>query len=122
MTHDTGCAYMPSMTVGLVHSDIDHLEARLGADMSVLEARLSAQVREVERRFYAEMRQLDTRLWQAEMVAMRSQLRRWIVGTGVASVLAVGAMLLAMTIVILRALPDAPVAAMAHPSSAVPPA
>jgi hypothetical protein len=65
---------------------------------------LRAEIREVELRLRSEIREVELRR-RADMASMRAELIRWVVGIGVAGVLAIGGMILTAAIAILRALP-----------------
>src|SRR6266536_3364086 len=61
---------------------------------------LRAEIREVELRLRAEVAGLRT-----EMQSLRAELIRWVVGVGIAAVIATGGMIITLGVAILRALP-----------------
>ena len=65
---------------------------------------VQGEIREATLQLRSEIREVELRL-RADMASMRVELIRWVVGIGVAGVLAVGGMILAAAIAIMRALP-----------------
>ena len=61
---------------------------------------LRAEIREVELRLRAELAGL-----RAEMQSLRAELIRWVVGVGIAAVIATGGMIVTLGVAVLRALP-----------------
>lgn len=68
------------------------------ADIRELEVKLRAEIGETELRLRADIANVRMQSQRAEMI-------RWVVGVGVAAVIAVGGMILTATIALLRALP-----------------
>jgi hypothetical protein len=65
---------------------------------------VQGEIREATLQLRSEIREVELRL-RADMPSMRAELIRWVVGIGVAGVLAVGGMILTAAIAIMRALP-----------------
>jgi hypothetical protein len=67
---------------------------------------VQGEIREVGLKLRAEIREVGLKL-RAEIAALRAELIKWVMGIGIAAVLAVGGMILTLDIAILRALPHA---------------
>jgi hypothetical protein len=88
-------------------------DATLQADIAALRsemreglAALRAEMHEGDTALRAELREVELRL-RADMSLLRAELLKWMVGTGIAAVLAVGGMILSATLALLRVLPHA---------------
>jgi predicted nucleic acid-binding Zn-ribbon protein len=79
-----------------VQGDIRELGLQLRAEIN----EVRAEINEVR----AEIREVELRL-RAEMALLRAELIKWMVGVGIAAVIAMGGMIMTLGIAILRALP-----------------
>ena len=73
-------------------------------DIRELGLQLRAEIREVEARLRAEIREVELKL-RADMALLRAELVKWMVGVGIAAVIATGGMIVTLGVAILRALP-----------------
>jgi hypothetical protein len=65
---------------------------------------VQGDIRELGLQLRAEIREVELRL-RAEMALLRAELIKWMVGVGIAAVIAMGGMIMTLGIAILRALP-----------------
>ncbi len=101
---DTAEALAETLTANVAsQADIHAVQG----DIRELGLQLRAEIREVELRLRAEMAGLRTEMagLRTEMQSLRAELIKWVVGVGVAAVLAMGGMILSATLSILRVLP-----------------
>jgi hypothetical protein len=94
-----------------LRAEIAEQGSQLRAEIREVDTRVRAEIREVETRLRAEInavraeiREVELRL-RADMALLRAELIKWMVGVGIAAVIAVGGMMMTLGIAILRALP-----------------
>jgi hypothetical protein len=94
---DTSEALADTLTANVAsQADIHAVQG----DIRELGLQLRAEINEVG----AEIREVELRL-RAEMALLRAGLIKWMVGVGIAAVIAMGGMIMTLGIAILRALP-----------------
>jgi predicted nucleic acid-binding Zn-ribbon protein len=98
---ETLTANVASQTdIQAIQGDIRELGLQLRAEIS----EVRAEIREVETRLRAEIREVELKL-RADMASLRAELIKWMVGVGIAAVMATGGMIVTLGVAILRALP-----------------
>ena len=98
---DTAEALAETLTANIAtQTDIHAVQS----DIRELGLQLHAEIRDVETRLRGEIREVELKL-RADMASLRAELLKWVVGVGVAAVLATGGMILTLGVAILRALP-----------------
>ena len=98
---DTAEALADTLTTNIAsQADIHGVQG----EIRELGLQLRAEIREVETKLRAEIRAVELKL-RADMASLRADLIKWLVGVGVAAVLAVGGTVVTFGIAILRALP-----------------